>query len=678
MAFVDAITTVEANYGTGSHKEEGLIARGGEYPSQLMWSDLHPSGKKVWPRDSGPIPDSSWIAFESTIGGKFYLAMQRLEGLMYALHGSRPQAVFDDPGYTVTQWWQRQHPRCLWGPENWEPIAINLSGSQRYHLWAEYAAFGGQTLCCPYDTPQVPIRSRSGDPNGQFKTGVHNIAIFPEGSVERNRDTDPFDPEGSGDFGAVPPGTGPGFVNKAGETVLFTYTLGSAPIPDQVDIVWRTKPPGGGWSSWTTSIMAEASGVYTKTLALQPHQTELQWYLKYTDGFSIVYDPGSTSAPSGDDAYYLQWYTHFQSGPSENLNYGRGLPELLDKYGNSGTQDTRRGTDYYEFDGSEHVQWELINLARFCLAWICGTTCIYPTTDDGCIEGGDTLHHNPTKRGASDDALCCVSMPIRWYWSGSALYPHYRRRGKGFQTSWDPTDTRPLTSHPDEPTHGIAAARKSWRGQANLWRDAEFNNPDFGDGYSWGQAPGVLDLWDEDPPNVAKIFSKFQSAGLQAGDVIDVVHIQEIIDAVDYIVADGAWSDASMCTTPRTPKRFMGKRCGRNQDDIVYTNGTCPADTHTSTIDKCDKCCENQSNCGNPGFRCRSWSKPTLEDCRDPCETDKCLMEASKNASICNPDLFHCTFPGGCEQVFHEDISCFVGSTIGCGFHSAGGQFCQS
>jgi len=44
--------------------------------------------------------------------------------------------------------------------------------------------------------------------------------------------------------------------------------------------------------------------------------------------------------------------------------------------------------------------------------------------------------------------------------------------------------------------------------------------------------------------------------------VIEAVHIQEIIDTVDYLIDYGVWTSIPVCTRKRTPAQFMGRDCG--------------------------------------------------------------------------------------------------------------------
>ncbi len=128
-----------------------------------------------------------------------------------------------------------------------------------------------------------------------------------------------------------------------------------------------------------------------------------------------------------------------------------------DAHATHGGVDVRRGTDYYQFDGSETIQSELINMARFALSWFGGDCCTgeYDTcaeTDDR----SDVFHHNPRFRGG-DHGLCCVPMRIKFRWSGSNVHPHYMTGGKA-----GPLDSRPLHNRDDQA--GSQAARKTWRG----------------------------------------------------------------------------------------------------------------------------------------------------------------------------------------------------------------------
>jgi hypothetical protein len=147
MAYVDITGEQHVTYGTSSHGDETLVQPGGEYPSQLRWSDLHPPGVKVLPKGSPPAGPGE-INWEDTLGGRFAKALQRLEGLLYAVFGSRPAAYNMGGEWRKCHWWDRLHPRCLWGPEIWKPrIIIGPEGCTEVgQCWDyavhEYAALG--------------------------------------------------------------------------------------------------------------------------------------------------------------------------------------------------------------------------------------------------------------------------------------------------------------------------------------------------------------------------------------------------------------------------------------------------------------------------------------------------------------------------------------------------------
>jgi hypothetical protein len=421
--------------------------------------------------------------------------------------------------------------------------------------------------------------------------------------------------------------------------------------------------------------MTEAGGAWSAQLPAQNHGTELRWYLRYfyddpnpANPDVERFEPGADAAPADEDAHYLQWFTHYNP-------YEHGLPEMLDDYNGV---DVRHGTDHYQFDGSESIQPELLNLVRFAISYICGTTCL--NNDGGCNEQpfGSVAHHNPRFRGSPDQGLCCVPMPIRFYWSGSNHYPHYRRRGKGDPNNWSPLDTRPLKNHPDEPVFDAAqAARKSWRGIDNLYRDAPMDNPFYGGGVSWGTAPAELQLWDEPAHGPAPaVYAHYEKVGLQPGDVIDPVHIQEIIDAVDYLIDYGIWSSAAICTRKRTPSSYLGWPCGYLESATACTGCTpfeCTPDS-SSEIVNCARCCpefdHNGTHCSQPGWVCDEYPPPTLEDCRDDCRDEKCGMSVTKSANTCVAG------GGCCTQTRSLVVDCDEGTPIGCGSHSAGPGAC--
>lgn len=81
-----------------------------------------PSGEAAADPGEG---ETNW---EDTLGGKFALALEKLEGLLYAVFGSHPHAHGKGSSWVMRQRYDRQHPRCLWGPETWERRSLNFNG----------------------------------------------------------------------------------------------------------------------------------------------------------------------------------------------------------------------------------------------------------------------------------------------------------------------------------------------------------------------------------------------------------------------------------------------------------------------------------------------------------------------------------------------------------------------
>jgi hypothetical protein len=707
------------NHGT-HHADENFGWNETVHPGQLRWGDFHP-GLVILPAGSAPASPGE-INWEDTLGGKFALALRRLEGLLYAVYGSRPAAYSDGGGgWNKCQWYDRLHPRCFWAPEIWAPEftfegqigCTNPEDAEELGCCSftigEYAALGDAPGLVTVPTPEVPIRSRSGDPEEQYADDsiAHDRTYFPVGSVSRVSIYEvAHDPVGKGWFGATLPGRQDsqswldesngyiqyGSVAHPADFVIFRYQLpGGEQEPTHVKLHYKLDS-----GSWTTVTMATyGGGLYTYTLAAQNHGTECRWYVEYfydpAEGDDVTrYDPGGQSIPEEEDAYYLQWWTHYNP-------YQYGLPEL--------DPGTRHGTDWYMFDASENIQPHLITIARFILSWMGGRTCEIYDNDvsrNGCEEtearhGG--IHHSPRLRGSGGE--CCSNWPIRWYWSGSSPWPHYRGGGKGSESSL----TYPLYNRPGEPDDaaidGRIGARKTWRGTWPMFRGLPLENPEYGDGFSWGVPPGQFQLWYE--PSLdekAKVHATFPGIGLRDEDVIDRVHVQEIIDAVEYLVTYGVWTPARICTRKRTPESFMGDECGHYQGNGNSLLGESTYEWITEEITVCQKCCSNNSSCSggshamgwylynwnendgvvddawyNPDIGCTPHATPSHADCMSECSTGSsggaCHMIARKH-SICS---YTYTFPyntnlWGLQTCCDGECTSYPDeSGWGCGFH---------
>lgn len=613
MATTDTSSQVNVEFGT-AHYSERLEPASAGAPAQMCWRDVHPPGLRVLPRGSAPA-GAGEINWEDTLGGKLAHAIKQLDGLMTTVGGSRPAAYpATGGGYDKCDWPDRVHPRCLWGVEFWKPTIIvgptgcNVTGTCWDYEVFEYAALGSALYGSP--VPTVPKRSRSGDPEYQYRRGLHDREVFPLGSVARDDGAELHDPEGKGWFGARNPGrddaatnpwlkTANGYTYKAGQTITLQWTKPSgAEDPSSVALFYRVKPPGGTWGAWASKNMVPISGVWYESLGPYQHGTEVRWYLRHTrfDPLRRVYEPGDTAAPADEDAYYLQWYTHYNP-------YGNGLPELLDDYGSWG--DIRHGTDFFEFDGSETIQVGLIAFLRQVISMLVGRTCYnrYEHCSEGAGHPG-AMHHNPRLRETSW-GHCCISWPIMFYWSGSAPYPHYQRGGKGdTEPSWDPLDTRPLLNMDTEVNVGSQVARMTWRGVEPVFGDSPWTNPKFGRGASWQVQPFEHRLYYAPAlATEAEVHAKYEHANLRAGDVIDAVHIQEIIDAVAYLIDNGVWTTYEIHTCKKTIDSFVGKQPGYWLVEEDEKSAYYYEETHErrEAHHPCVNCCADTSYC-EPAF----------------------------------------------------------------------------
>lgn len=699
-----------ARYGTSSHINERLANPNiAERPYAMKWSDMHP-GKRILPPGSAPAGEDE-INWEETLGGKFAAAMTQLEGLLYALWGGRPR--YDTS--PKQQWYERTHPRCLWGPESWE----ETPNPNPYNDWIpdcefndyaedtpvgyppapgpgkEYAALGNVAPCCvgEHRPPQVPIRPRSCDSGLALLSGEHNTTYFPAGSFGREEGSGGGgDPRAEGDFG-----TDPDVFHVEGEEIRFYWTKPvELPTPQQVELVH-----GGD-----TTPMTGGPLEYSATIGPYSQDTEVSWFIRVRIGNTWYYEPGDLSPPPYESRHKVTWFTHYNP-------YGRGLPEMLDI--------CRKGTDRYHFDGAETIQPELLNMARFTLSYIVGQTCGDHDLCQDPRESQTIVHHNPRFRPdpTNNHGYCCINMPIRWRWSGSAPWPQYIHGGKGrwggaqqggidpideiergvlgplpqpphdphipAPPDWD--DVRPLHNHPSEPAYGSQRARKSWRGIDMLFRDGAPpprypgdpisgpRNPFYGGGNSWEVMPALFRCWWE--PTIeysGRTFNKYDEVGLRSGDVIAPIHILEIIDAIEYLITYGVWTMGSACSRKRTPGTYMGEGCGH-----MHGYGATTAEHRELwVIQAAYMCCA-------PGWSgwyvkeilngevifddwiiplvCDDWEEPTWQECWDPCQHTQCGMMANRRGTFMGQR-------GGSaynEQVVHHEIWCDEGATTGCG-----------
>ncbi len=474
-------------------------------PHHLTWGELH-----------YPAPEGG-----QTLAEDWRDNGERIERLIYAVCGARPKQYVGtvlDPGppevlaTEFLDWWHRQDPRCLWGPEQ---MALEhcegyaCSATNAYPRYYPYAA-RGDTFQDKVPRPKLPIRSRSGDPYRQMHDASrpHDRTYFPVASVDRDSGDqtdldgrDLFDPLGTGDFGGDPASIGTdGDVHIDGVAVEVRYTP-AAHTPDSVTLHWSTAGDSG------SETMLEDGGVWAAEIPAQVHDTLVRWYLEAVfppddpeDPDVTRYEPGGATAPTTDQKYTYKAFSHWNP-------YTRGIPELWAK--------CKKGTDGYLFDASENIQPELINLYRFILDWI-----------------GWQYSHNPKNRSSLPG--CCRFIPIVFRWSGSAEWPLLVEGGKSGVT--------PLHNLDETTPAGSMAARFSWRGAEYT---GEHDNLNYGDTESWRSIPAELTAladWEDGGQTGCKLQRFGHTRGLRAGDVIEPAHLLEIIAATRYLVEHGLWT----------------------------------------------------------------------------------------------------------------------------------------
>lgn len=642
-----------ARYATTSHGDEahmeGLVGAG----DQMRWSDI---------QDANGDP---------TLGERFAHAMTQLEGMCYAVWGGRPNY---DEG---EQWHERLNQRCIWFGESWEQQARDDLGNDYDYNQdnKELSALGQSPF--PQGVPTVPKRSRSGDPDYQFAERPHNDSLFPTGSILRTAGQY-HDPISTTQFGASAP---------TPEDVVIQYNAQPDVSYTSVRLEYQLKPPGGSWGSHTTLAMTPSGSTYTATIPAQEHETECRWRIAalYVDpelGALEQYDPNGPDdgeTPEDDEQYSFVWFTHYSP-------YDNGLPEMLDSYGPAGIQ-VRKGTDWYRFDQSETIQPELITLARFTLDAL---------TQGRPFPRGSryaSMHHSPRLRGALGE--CCQYMPIRWRWSGSSPHPHYVRDGKGGNPATGGTvGVHPLHNAPNEnppsgETWGFTYSRMSWRGIDMLYKEpAHFNNYFYGEGNSWESPPEEYVVEFDGVQVPARVYEKFPLVGLRSEDVIDAVHIEEIIAAVDYLIRYGCWYETPIFSLPRTPGTYLDRECGLDTILNIGPDGTFSQDRVTY----CEKCCvecdgivtntyypdgsESHNTTGTPD--CTPHPTPTWEECWNTGAHGKCGMSFGRSKSCQERGPYEDPdgnpVPAEYQESTTEHTRCDEGTGSGCGTASASYQ----
>lgn len=574
---------------------------------------------------------------DTTIATRFKLAMIRLEELLYAIYGARPQYA---EGATDGLWYKRPDPRCLWPEQvkytDYMDFATQtiISGG-----WKEYAAYGASWKG---DCPTVPKKSRSGDPDYQFRRVDHAIQA-PYGSITRTVGAEVYDPRSTKYDSGTPV--------VAGEVVTITYT-------PPVDLKYPIAHAYLHSNVAATVEMTPSGDHFYATIAKQAQNTIVKWYVRIlwydteAETNDWCYDPhGATGvkfAPATpdppekphyrglNDAYTYVQFTHYNQ-------YEHGLPEFLHWY----DQQWRKNCDSYEFTPDEKIQVGLINLCRWTLDYL-----------------GARLHHPPRVRGpqGQNDTACCFYMPITWLWSGANAQGHYVSGGK--------IGTTPLFSRPGEEIDSDDAsvaeqARMTWRGVPRVFDETPYHmNQTYGGDESWLAEPEAFFAeygYDPSyPPEGEYGFHYWLEAGragrgLREGDVIDAVHIEEIIAAIDYLVRYGVWTYTDICRLPLTPGTFVGYTCG------YYWSSEDPAEQWQRP-----KCCEDYVENSEGGIQdgwCTPWSKPTWQECTDDCLNWVCSLEHRWDGT--------CSSTSGAAYSYGTDCDVDTPTGVNCGYGSS-------
>jgi hypothetical protein len=476
----------------------------------------------------------NWRAVHgTTLGADFKLALKKLEGILYVISGGQPDYA------NGKQWYDVEHPRCRWLVEQWEEKPTDIVGEVVVNFYE--AAALGEISGAAGSPIGVAVRSRSGDPRAQFKRAQHTD-YFPFDSVQRTDGHKVHDPAST---------FKPFLTWPNSEDVKITYTSPVGKTATSARVYRSTGSPIG--------MVPVSPGVWEATIPSHTQGTWVDWYIRAEfsdDPGKFHYDPfvgvtgGIEDTPvyageipdpehgrAANAAYSFVFYSHFNP-------YQYGLPELLDENEpHTPGNWLRRCTDSYLFDNSADIQPGLINLARYTLDYI----------------GRYLTEHDPDLR---PDYLCCWRTYIVWRWTGSNTPDLYEPGGKGGVSGTDP-----LHNKPSEPNAGDLDKRRSWRGNPSAWSsDTAFTaaNFDYGGDESWLTPPSRL-LLESDPyddPIFKKNLRKYKDRGLHYGDVIDPIHIQEIIDAVDYLMTNGLVTRAPIHTQPYTFNNPWGHPCG--------------------------------------------------------------------------------------------------------------------
>jgi hypothetical protein len=498
-------------------------------------------------------------------------------------------------------WWLKDNPRCLW-PEQKTRFEV-FNPVYEFRRWFQFPSTGRRAglghMSFEQTGPVVPVRSRSEDPRAQYSAAKHR-GWFPVASVERDF-TDRslagyrhHDPHSIKDF--------PEYSTPSNVQIRWY----PPDTPDNLRIISAIIRTSEGD---VTMVHEPTGGVMQAEIEPKVQGTEVTWYIAVTYNAAAPGDPDDIITifePKNPDdrpdfpplvpttPYSFVFFSHVL-GP-----YAQGFPELITRLGQwddvppASLGGLRKGTETWEFNSLEDIQPEHINMARFLLN-----------------DMGSRSQHNPDWRG--DSAGCCFHIPIVWRWSGSNVHWQYVRGGKGGVHSAQPLHNLDAV---EPELAGSTIARNSWRGTPTVFKSDPFGLGDS-QGYNYGGNESWLthyaDVWNDGAGGShfepGLLYDRGEQAGLQPGDVIDAVHLWEIIDAVDYLLAAGLWNTRPISSTRMSPMRTQHYACSWSERVPDYEDPPHQPESDFCREQCCDYCPPDGTMADCVAFGAPSWSE---------------------------------------------------------------------
>lgn len=522
------------------------------------------------------------VAAGSGLGTRFKNALMKLEALMYVVYGAIPD-------YTGNkQWWTSPDVRCLWPEQLTYDIHTDIGFNVEEYEYHETSSKGEYAIAYPRFASTVISSTgyfdwgRTGHLQQQYHRTNHLAAWFPPGSVALS---------GVDQYGDPQPDTN--------LTISWTVPEGKRGKIASAKVV----------IAGTEHTMSSGDGItysYVVTGASLVHNDRTHtFYLKIVTNEATpqtICDPYGASSSAAPTAFMPAdtWDDDHHPGEDQNAQakgnsywfvpfkhqapYEHGLPELLwQHYSGDKAAGLHRCTGTWQFEPWVNIKPGLINVARFCLDSL-----------------GEFFEQSPLLRGNSPG--CCFKHPIRFRWSGGNRPWLYKPGGKS---------AGQITNLPGEANTGSMTARRSWRGSPapNLGLGYCPGNPMYGDDESWLPWPSTAPwVWRGQRSPISGNYTDEwadgytdakQYRGLREGDQIDRVHIEEIIAAVNAILANGVWFIVKLKSCKRTPVGCGPFAAGQYMSQLHYQNPDYqpPSNGYTHPYDSLGICpCQDRFN----------------------------------------------------------------------------------